>query len=160
MAFVIARRDGRYEIRESVSTPKGPRARTLATFHALSDDVLDHAESRATTRFDRAHIVAKAAAVDVPAEERSTAQVGWDLLVRLGGAHQLPPALAAALAARLTSSPDAAMPDTLPPLLDWLGVGLQERGEALRDLLRLTDRIPSRGERRRRAFPRIASAAR
>lgn len=158
MAFVIARRDGRYEIRESVSTPAGPRARTLATFRVLSDDVLDHAESRATTPFHRAAIADRAAHLGVPRQERSAAQAGWELLARLGSPGRLPPALAAALASRLGSVAVDALPDSLPPLLDWIGVGAQERGEALRDLLRLSDRIPARVERTPRAFPRIASA--
>jgi hypothetical protein len=41
MAYVVARPKGRFEIRESVHTPKGPRARTLANFEQLTDKVLD-----------------------------------------------------------------------------------------------------------------------
>ena len=40
MAYVVARPKGRFEIRESVHTPKGPRARSLANFPELTDDVL------------------------------------------------------------------------------------------------------------------------
>ena len=35
MAYVTARRDGAFEVRESRSTPAGPRSRTLATFREL-----------------------------------------------------------------------------------------------------------------------------
>ncbi len=49
---MVARPRGRFEIRESVHTPKGPRARTLANFEQLTDKVLDTARLRASTPFD------------------------------------------------------------------------------------------------------------
>jgi hypothetical protein len=52
MAYVVARPKGRYEIRESVHTPKGPRARTLANFEHLTDKVLHTARLRAHRPFD------------------------------------------------------------------------------------------------------------
>ncbi|HEY3758481.1 MAG TPA: hypothetical protein VGL37_01870 [Solirubrobacteraceae bacterium] len=52
MAYVVARRSGRFEIRESLHTAKGPRARTLAGFAVLSDDVLATAARRAQRPFD------------------------------------------------------------------------------------------------------------
>jgi hypothetical protein len=51
MAYVVARKDGRFEIRESHQTAKGPRARTLASFHVLDAAVLAAAASRATRPF-------------------------------------------------------------------------------------------------------------
>jgi hypothetical protein len=53
MAFVVGRRDGRFEIRESLQSAKGPRARTLANFGVLTMDVLLRAEDRASRPFDR-----------------------------------------------------------------------------------------------------------
>ena len=41
MAYVVERRSGHWEIRESVHTAAGPRARTLATFRMLTDEVLE-----------------------------------------------------------------------------------------------------------------------
>lgn len=52
MAYVVARPKGRFEIRESVHTPRGPRARTLANFGHLTDKVLDTARLRASRPFD------------------------------------------------------------------------------------------------------------
>jgi hypothetical protein len=52
MAYVVARPKGRFEIRESVHTPKGPRARTLANFGQLTEKVLDTARRRANRPFD------------------------------------------------------------------------------------------------------------
>jgi hypothetical protein len=52
MAYVVARHSGRFEIRESLHTAKGPRARTLAGFSVLTDDVLSAAARRAQRPFD------------------------------------------------------------------------------------------------------------
>lgn len=52
MAYVVARRNRRFEIRESLHTAKGPRSRTLAGFSVLTDDVLAAAARRARRPFD------------------------------------------------------------------------------------------------------------
>lgn len=52
MAYVVARKGGRFEIRESLHTSKGPRARTLAGFRILTNDVLLDAAQRAQRPFD------------------------------------------------------------------------------------------------------------
>ncbi len=55
MAFVVARPKGRFEIRESVHTPQGPRARSLANFKDLDEEVLDKralADGQRGPRFD------------------------------------------------------------------------------------------------------------
>jgi len=61
MAFVVARPKGRFEIRESVHTPQGPRARSLANFKELDEEVLDRARRRATRPFDTNAVRAAAA---------------------------------------------------------------------------------------------------
>ncbi|HEY3842468.1 MAG TPA: hypothetical protein VGL48_04385 [Acidimicrobiales bacterium] len=60
MAYVVTRPKGRFEIRESVHTAKGPRARSLANFAHLNDEVLERARRRASRPFD-AHAVRAAA---------------------------------------------------------------------------------------------------
>jgi hypothetical protein len=52
MAYVVVRPRGRFEIRESVHTSRGPRACTLANFEHLTDEVLDKARQRASRPFD------------------------------------------------------------------------------------------------------------
>ena len=47
MAFVVPTKRGEFEIRESRSTPKGPRSRTLATFKELNDEVIEKARAKA-----------------------------------------------------------------------------------------------------------------
>jgi hypothetical protein len=63
MAYVVARPNGRFEIRESVHTPKGPRARSLANFAHFDDEVLDRARRRASRPFDAEGVRAAAARV-------------------------------------------------------------------------------------------------
>jgi hypothetical protein len=61
MAYVVARPKGRFEIRESVHTPKGPRARSLAGFSRFTDEVLATAGRRASRPFDADAVRASAA---------------------------------------------------------------------------------------------------
>jgi hypothetical protein len=70
MAYVVARPKGRFEIRESVHTPKGPRARSLANFSRLSDDVLETARRRAGRPFDATAVRASARRAGCPVARR------------------------------------------------------------------------------------------
>jgi hypothetical protein len=58
MAYVVARPKGRFEIRESLHTPNGPRARSLVGFDVLTDEVLTTAAGRATRPFMAAAVIA------------------------------------------------------------------------------------------------------
>jgi hypothetical protein len=58
MSYVVARPRGRFEIRESLHTQRGPRARTLAGFGVLSDEVLARAAERAQRPFDATAVLA------------------------------------------------------------------------------------------------------
>jgi len=57
MAYVVPRKSGRFEIRESLYTPGGPRSRTLAGFRLLTDQVLDAAAQRAQRPFDAEAVI-------------------------------------------------------------------------------------------------------
>jgi|SRR5580704_3458708 hypothetical protein len=57
MAFVVARRGGRFEIRESFHTAGGPRSRTLAGFNVLTHDILAAAQRRAQRPFDAEAVI-------------------------------------------------------------------------------------------------------
>jgi hypothetical protein len=74
MAYVVARPKGRFEIRESVHTAKGPRARTLANFEQLTDKVLDTARHRAIRPFDLDAVRASAERARVTAAIRRAGQ--------------------------------------------------------------------------------------
>jgi hypothetical protein len=52
MAYVVGRRSGRFEVRESFHTSGGPRSRTLVGFNVLNDDILAAAARRAQRPFD------------------------------------------------------------------------------------------------------------
>jgi hypothetical protein len=66
MAYVVARRNGRFEIRESLHTPHGPRARSLAGFEVLTDEVLAKAAGRATRPFDENAVIASGRRAGAP----------------------------------------------------------------------------------------------
>ena len=66
MAYVVARPKGRFEIRESLHTPKGPRARSLANFEVLTNEVLTTARARAVRPFDPAAVLAAADRAGAP----------------------------------------------------------------------------------------------
>ena len=63
MAFVVARPGERFEIRESLTTDRGPRSRTLASFSVLDPVVLKKAQGRAIGPIDVDVIVRKARAL-------------------------------------------------------------------------------------------------
>jgi hypothetical protein len=66
MAYVVARPKGRFEIRESLHTAAGPRARSLAGFAVLTDDVLAKAAQRAQRPFDVGTVVASGRRAGAP----------------------------------------------------------------------------------------------
>ncbi|MGA8364560.1 MAG: hypothetical protein WB709_08565 [Solirubrobacteraceae bacterium] len=66
MAYVVARPKGRFEVRESLHTPKGPRARSLAGFDVLTDEVLATAAARSTRPFDAEAVLASARRAGAP----------------------------------------------------------------------------------------------
>lgn len=76
MAYVVARRNGRFEIRESQHTAKGPRARTLAGFRVLTDAILARAEGKALRLFDAESVVASAEKAKAPIELSKRATPG------------------------------------------------------------------------------------
>jgi hypothetical protein len=145
----------RFEIRESRQTPAGPRARTLATFRVLTDDVLARAAARAERPFDATAVAERAEALGAPRATGTGARAARDLLVSLRAGHRPGPALTALLRAELRG-PSVAAPDSVEPVLEWAGASDDERGRALRDLLRLADRIPTRRRPAGLHFPGIA----
>jgi hypothetical protein len=74
MAYVVARPRGRFEIRESSHTPNGPRARSLAGFGVLTDEVIAKAAQRAKRPFDANAVIAsgKRAGAPVAAGDKGT----------------------------------------------------------------------------------------
>ena len=98
MAYVVARPKGRFEIRESLHTPDGPRARSLAGFEVLTDAVLTKAAGRAQRPFDTAAVLAsgrRAGAptrVGAPGEANNARERFVESSRRMARALQRPPA--------------------------------------------------------------------
>jgi hypothetical protein len=142
MAFVVGRPGGRFEVRESRATPRGPRARTLATFTALDDAVVAHVIERAEVPVDVHALVHSArragAPVSVGASPVDIAARALLAEIRVG--NRPSPALAAAISEAVEPTVDVS--DSVRAAAAWSGATLEERGEALRDLLLLADRLP------------------
>lgn len=166
MAFLVRRGEDRFEIRESRLTASGPRARVLAAFSgALTRDVLDRAAARAEGPFDARALTRRARSAGIRVLDRRREPEARALLARLQRGDPLDPALAAALRGALARHPETPVPEALAEVSEWVGVGAQRRGAALRELLDLYGRIarsrpPPRRRRRARRFPRFSSARR
>jgi hypothetical protein len=66
MAYVVPRRNRRFEVRESLHTPRGPRARTLAGFGVLTDEILATAAAKAERPFDVHAVIASGRRAGAP----------------------------------------------------------------------------------------------
>jgi hypothetical protein len=156
MAFLVQRPGGRYEIRESAVTDRGPRARTLVSFRELSDEVLDRAGARAVGALDRDALRERARELGVPVADRdpTTDLLARRLLARLATGATVSGPLATLLVERL--GPVEA-PDGLEGAVEWLGATDAQRGHALWDLLELADALPDHD--RGLTFPPLRRAA-
>ena len=159
----IRRQGDRYEIRECVATPRGPRQLALASFRdVLTPEVLDRAEGRARKVFDRADLVARAASMGIPISERRSHPEARALLALLQRGAELEPTLVQLLVTALEGLESRELPAHLADAAEWIGQPQRERGAALRGLLRTADRIlRSRAPLRtplRELFPRFSSA--
>jgi hypothetical protein len=159
MAYVVARPGRRFEIRESHATPRGPRARTLATFRVLDGDVVARAAKRSTSTLDVAALRASARRAGAPiAVEDGPDRAARALLAQLADGHHPSPVLSALLADVLTGSPGGVVPDAARAVVPWIDATTTQRGEALHDLLLLADRLPPPRTKRTR-FPKLGPAA-
>lgn len=181
MAYVTSRKNGTWELRESISTPAGPRSRTLASFRTLSDEVLRHAEARATKPLDSTAVRAAAQRAGAPIDLATVDRAAGDLLRELADGHEPHPVLRALLIDALQEGPPARLGEARktwqeardegdqPQLgaLDnarasaaWLSRPASDRAATLEDLLHLTDQLPSSNRTRERlTFPRLDKTA-
>jgi hypothetical protein len=160
MAYLYVRPNGRVEIREAHSTPRGPRSRTLVGFRGdLTEETLDRAESVAARPFDREALRARARELGIGVAPLRADAAARALVTRMRRGAALDPAWATLLRRLLEERPEAPVPDALADVLDWVGASDRERGRALRDVLRLYDRIarsrPPVREAEQERFPRF-----
>jgi hypothetical protein len=156
MAYVVAKANGMFEIRESHATTRGPRSRTLASFRTLTPETLEKAAARASKPLDaeKVRIAAqrKGALLASSASDMAAAALLAELEQGRRPRASLTRLLREALAGtagRLNSNAAAAAA--------WIGSTPQRRGEALRDLLLLVDSLPGGRRADRPRFPRIES---
>lgn len=162
MAYLVRRGLDRIEIRESLATPRGPRARVLASFTgALTPDVLARAAAQASRPFDPRALVRRARVRGIEVAERSREAEARALLARLRRDDPLDRVMAGLLRRALEGVPAEEPPEALAEAAAWVGAGPAERGAALRELLDTYGTIaasrPTRRARPRERFPRFAS---
>lgn len=150
MAFVTANRQGRFEARESHATPDGPRSRTLATFRELDAATIEKIVERASRPTSREELVRAALRAGAPVAAPPVDEAARTTLRSIARGERPSPKLRRLLL-------DALNDDEVASAVEWLGTSAQERGEALRDLLLLTDAVPVRRRPKTIGFPRLDS---
>jgi hypothetical protein len=149
MAYIVAKKGGTFEARESHTTPDGPRSRTLATFREFDEatirKVIDRAE-RKPTREELIEAVLRAGGPLAPTPVEAAARALLRSLAR-----------GEALSSRNRRLLLDALDGESMSAAEWLDTPLAERGEALRDLLGLGDAVPIRRRPDKTSFPKIDS---
>jgi hypothetical protein len=166
MAYVVAVRAGRYEVRESRSTPAGPRSRTLASFRELDAEVVAKVRSRAEKPPTAADLREAALRVGAPVAISPIDRAARQTLRLLSRGDRLEPSLVRLLVDALTrSGTGGPSQPAAPPVSDaaraaeqWIDTPAEERGRALRDLLLLADALPAPARAEEIGFPRLRSA--
>lgn len=165
MAYVVATRPGRFEVRESRSTPAGPRCRTLASFREFGPDVLATVRERAAGTVDPRQLQAAAVRAGAPLAAAPVDRAGRRTLRLLARGERLDPELRHLLLDALRApngNGDAGdahpVSDTARAAAQWIDSSAEERGEALRDLLELADALPAPARSRKPGFPALRSA--
>lgn len=174
MAFVTANRRGSFEVRESRATPEGPRSRTLATFRRLDDEAIERALARAERPVTAEEVRDAALRAGAPVAAAPIDRAAGDTIRRLAAGERVDPMLRRLLLDALRRqergerfevpeggagvSGDPEVSDAARAASEWIGVGADERGEALRDLVDLTDALPLQLREPASDFPRLRSA--
>lgn len=157
MAYVVAKANGTFEIRESHATARGPRSRTLASFRTLTPDALAKAAARASQPFDAEHVRRAALRKGAQVAGSSSDVAAAELLRELDEGRPPRPWLARLLRDALAGTADR-LNSNAAAAAAWIESTPQRRGEALRDLLLLVDSLPVKPAVERPRFPRIESS--
>lgn len=157
MAFIVPRKNGAWEIRESRTTASGPRSTTLVTFRELTDDVLARAQERAAASLDHDELRRAALRAGAPVAALPIDQAAQQLIHELSRGRKPRRGLQRLLASSIDSR-DAGLSDAAQAVQEWIGVSLGERGETLRELLLLADALPQGRRPDQIAFPRFNTA--
>lgn len=161
MAFVVATKRGAFEIRESHSTPEGPRSRTLTTFKELDNDVIAEASERAGKALDPEQLRDSARRAGAPIAAAPVDRAARELLAQLAKGKEPEPKLRHLLSSALGDAwgGPTTSPDSVRAAAEWVAASPQERGKTLVDLLLLADALPSGGRRGKPLqFPKLGPA--
>lgn len=164
MAFVVPTQ-GRFEVRESHSTPDGPRSRTLASFRELTDEVIEKARTKAAKPPSAEELRRSARRAGAPVARPPAEQAARELIAELARGRRLDPTLRQILLELLQNDyrEDAqASPanEAARAMAIWMAATPAERGRALVELLLLADALPSGGRRGKPLrFPRLDSGS-
>jgi hypothetical protein len=157
MAFIVPRKNGPWEIRETHSTPKGPRSTTLASFRELNDEVIERAQSRSSKPLDAADLRRLALRTGAPVAEPVVDTAARQLLSELSAGSRPRRGLRRLLADAIDSS-DGGLSDAARAAQTWVAATPEKRGRALRELLLLGDALPKRRRSDHIEFPRLGHA--
>jgi hypothetical protein len=166
MAFIVPAKSGRFEIRESTSTPKGPRCRTLVSFRQLDDTVIEKARGKAGKAIDAMELRRGARRAGAPVARPPADRAARELIAELSKGRQPDPTLRRMLLDLLRGDHgDGAMPslenEAEHAVAEWMAASPEERGRALVDLLLLADALPHGGRKGKPLrFPRLDSTGR
>jgi hypothetical protein len=167
MAFVVPTKRGSFELRESRSTPDGPRSRTLATFKELTDETIEKAQARAARPVPSEVELRQAALrAGAPVQGSAVDEAARKTLRLLANGKPLDPMLKRLLLDALEhedrsdrpADPEALVSDTARSATEWIGADPRQRGKTLQDLLELADALPVRLRPTEITFPRLKSA--
>ncbi len=164
MAFVVSTQRGRFEVRESRSTARGPRSQTLTSFEELTDEVIQKARERAAKPPSAEELRRAARRAGAPVARPPIEQAARELIAELAKGNRVDPALRRILIDLLQHGyRDARGPEEEAEraVATWMAATPAERGHALVELLLLADALPS-GRRRGKPlrFPRLDSGER
>jgi hypothetical protein len=157
MSYVLARPSGRFEIRESHSTPSGPRGRTLATFRTLTPEILEQARTRSSGPLDSATLRRAALRVGAPVAPSDGEKAAGELLGELDAGRRPRRIIARLLLDRLAGG-EQPISDSARAAARWVAATPKRHGESLHDLLLLSDSLPPRRPAPTRRFPPLRSA--
>ena len=159
MPYVVPRPQGTWEIRESHATPAGPRSRTLASFRTLTPEILARARARSSKTLGESELRSAALRAGAPVAASASDSAAAELLKQLASGHTPRPVLRGLLLDALRSE-HRRPTGNAQAAAAWITATPREHGEALRDLLLLSDRLPSgRASRGPLLFPRVSPSA-
>ncbi|HWO83240.1 MAG TPA: hypothetical protein VNM38_05550 [Solirubrobacterales bacterium] len=165
MAYVVATKPGRFEVRESVSTASGPRSRTLASFRELTDEVVEKVQARAEKPPAAEELARLSLKAGAPIRGSELDEAARETLRLMANGKRPDPMLRQLLLDALADEDLSDQPatsrgkvsDAARAATQWIGVGVEERGAALRELLELADALPVRLRPHEIGFPRLKS---